>query len=332
MQQLLLLPFWIIYSVKAMFSNATTFVKGIDKTFALIFGIELFFFVLIIVAMIWFIYRYNKKRNPVATQIEGSTSLEIIWTVIPTALVILMFFYGWAEYEPILKAPKDAFTIHTTARMWNWSFRYENGRMTDTLYVPEGKAVALKLEAVDVIHSLYIPAFRQKLDVVPGKPGEMWFLAEKPGRHEIFCAEYCGLRHSYMGTEIVVMPQDEFTKWYTDTTAVTPTLAVGGKPILPGQALIRQIGCIACHSSDGSKIIGPSFKGIYGEDQTVITKGTERLQKVDEAYIKKSILEPAADVVKGFPNNQMTSYKGQLSDQQINQIIEYIKSLNEKSK
>jgi cytochrome c oxidase subunit 2 len=311
-----------------MFSNASTFVKGIDKTFALIFGIELFFFVLVMGTMLWFIYRYNKKRNPVPSHIEGSVTLEIIWTVIPTALVLLMFFYGWTQYVPVLKAPKDAFTVNSTARMWSWTFRYDNGRITDTLYVPMGKPVNIRLEAADVIHSLYIPAFRQKMDVVPGKPGEMWFEAQTPGRHELFCAEYCGLRHSYMGTEVVVMPQDEFNKWYTDTTAVT-TAATGGKTVMPGLDLITRNGCVACHSNDGSKIIGPSFKGIYSHEVVVITKGAERKLIVDDAYILKSIYEPEADVVKGFPKGQMSSYKGQISEEQVKQIIEYIKSLNE---
>jgi cytochrome c oxidase subunit 2 len=215
--------------------------------------------------------------------------------------------------------------IKTIGRMWNWRFEYENGKKTDTLYIPQGKPVILDLVSVDVIHSFYIPAFRLKMDVIPGKKLTTWFIGNSPGEYDIFCAEYCGLQHSGMYTAVRVLTQDEFDKWYIDTTAVAVSAAA--TPAMAGEQVFRSIGCIACHSTDGSELTGPTFKGAFGHEVTVVTSGKERTITVDESYIKKSILEPNADLVKGFNANLMQTYKGQLSDQEITDLVEYIKSL-----
>lgn len=312
-----------------MFSGASTFVSGVDTAFVLIIGISMIFLIGITATIIVFLVRYNKKRNPVATDIEGSTKLEIIWTIIPTLLVLVMFFYGWNGYTPLSKMPKDGLTVKVVSRMWSWKFEYPNGQVTDTLYVPAGKAVLLDMVAMDVIHSLYIPAFRIKQDIVPGKQNKMWFISNKPGQYDLFCTEYCGLRHSYMITAVQVMPEAEFTAWYSKAPAkIDSTLAA--KPGAIGKIITENKGCIACHSIEGSALVGPTFKGIYGHKVIVTTAGKEREITVDDEYITRSIVDPAADIVKGFKEGQMVSYKGQLSDEEIKQVIEYLKTLSDK--
>lgn len=310
-----------------MYSGASNLVTTTDNAFFLIIGISVFFLVGISATIIWFIVRYNNKKHPVASQIHGSTTLEIVWTVIPLILVLIMFFYGWAGYAPARKAPKDAMRIVAVARMWSWQFQYENGVKTDTLYIPLNKPVLLDLISVDVVHSLYIPAFRVKEDMVPGRTNKMWFIAQKEGTYELFCAEYCGLSHSYMFTEVKVLEQSSFDNWLTARADTSSTIVAGTNQGVAGRRLIEVNGCFACHSSDGSKLVGPSFKGLYGHEQMVVAEGTTKSVVADEAYITKSIYEPDADIVEGYRKGQMLSYKNQLSEQDVQQIIEYLKTI-----
>lgn len=312
-----------------MFTGYSNFSGGVDTAFAVIIGISLFFLIGITAVIIYFIIRYNKKSNPVASEIEGSNKLEIIWTVIPVILVLFMFWLGWSSYIPMRKVPADAMKVKVVAQMWSWRFEYENGKIDDTLYVPVNKPVVLNMESVDVIHSLYIPAFRIKEDVVPGKDNYMWFKSLVPGTYDLFCAEYCGLRHSYMGTVVEVVDQATFDKYYA-SGPVKLDSAAAAIPGAEGKLLVEQKGCIACHSADGSKMVGPSYKGIFGHKVVVETGGKEREITVDDEYLKRSILEANADVVKGFPKGSMPDYKSQLTDEQVEKIIEYIKSLSEK--
>lgn len=314
-----------------MFTEYSNFSGGVDTAFAIIVGISLFFLLGITAVIILFIVKYNKKKNPVASEIEGSTKLEIIWTVIPLILVLFMFWIGWRSYTPERKVPADAMIVNVTAQMWSWRFEYANGKVEDTLIVPVNKAVKLNMVSLDVIHSLYIPAFRIKTDVVPGKDNYMWFNSLVTGSYDLFCAEYCGLRHSYMGTIVEVVDQGTFDKWYA-SAPVKVDSAVAAKPGFEGKLLSEQKGCIACHSVDGTKIVGPSYKGIFGHKATVETNGKEREIIVDAEYIKRSILEPEADIVKGFPKGTMISYKGQLTDEELDKIVEYIKTLSEDKK
>src|ERR1035437_2727164 len=190
--------------------NASNFVAGVDKAFLLIMGISFVFLIGLTFTMLYFVWKYNNKRNPVATQIKGSNTLEVIWTVIPTILVLIRFYYGWAGWAPMRTAPKDTFNIKVTGRMWNFTFEYENGKRTDTLFVPMDKAIKLKLVSLDVIHGFYIPAFRIKEDIVPGREKMAWFIPQREGLFELFCSEYCGMSHSYMYTYVKVMPQPKF--------------------------------------------------------------------------------------------------------------------------
>ena len=309
-----------------VFSNTSNLVHGVDTAFVIILSVIFFFLIGLTITMFYFIYRYNEKRNPVATQIDGNNTLEIIWTVIPLILVLGMFYFGWTGWKPLYaEPPDDSMKVRVIARMWRWDFEYENGRITDTLYVPQGRPVSLDLESMDVIHSFYIPAFRLKQDIVPGRTIVRWFVGNSPGDYDLFCAEYCGLNHSYMYTSVKVLPADQFDTWYADTSAVAPVVAA--TPALEGKQLVQRYGCNACHSADGSRIIGPSYKGIFGEESVVITSGQERTIVIDEEYIRKSIYEPNADIVKGYNQGLMQTYTGQITEDEIEKIIEYIRTL-----
>lgn len=308
-------------------TQASNFVKGVDTTFLIILGISFFFLIFLTVLMLVFIYKYNRKRHPKATQIEGSTKLEIIWTVIPLLLTLLMFYFGWAGYKPMTKVPDDAMEITVYGRMWNFMFEYENGKRTDTLYLPKDQPVKLNLVAMDVLHSLYIPAFRVKQDMVPGKENNfMWFEPQKEGTFELFCAEYCGLQHSYMYSYVKVIEDTAFQSWMVDTTQVVSEILES--PTATGRRIMQNIGCFACHTIDGNKLVGPSFKGIWGEEVTVTTNGQKRQVVVDEEYIRRSIYDPNADIVEGFNKGLMLSYEGQLSEEDVENIIEYLKTLH----
>lgn len=308
-------------------TQASNFVQGVDTAFLVILGISFFFLISLTVVMIYFIYRYNKKRNPVATQIHGSTTLEIIWTVVPFILTLVMFYYGWAGWKPMQKAPKDSMEVTVYGRMWNFSFEYENGKRTDTLFLPKDQPVKLNLKALDVLHSLYIPAFRVKQDMVPGMENNfMWFEPQRVGIYELYCAEYCGLQHSYMYTYVKVMEDSLFQSWMVDTTQIAAVNI--DSPIATGKRIMQNIGCFACHTIDGTKLVGPSFKGIWDETQTVVTGKETRQVTIDEEYIKRSIYDPNADVVEGYSKGLMLSYEGQLSEDDVKNIIEYLKTLN----
>ncbi|HYW94274.1 MAG TPA: cytochrome c oxidase subunit II [Bacteroidales bacterium] len=308
--------------------EASNFAEKVDMTFIIILGICFLFLIGLTAIMIYFIIRYNRKRNPKATPNEGSTKLEIIWTIIPTLLAMLMFYFGWAGWIPMKRPPADARQIIATARMWNFSFIYDNGKTSDKLYVPINEPVTLKLQSVDVIHSFYIPAFRLKEDMVPGREKVMWFIPQNEGSYHIFCAEYCGLRHSYMSSSVEVLPKDEFEKWMADTTSAA-TAEEAGEPEAAGLAILKKNGCTACHSSDGSRLVGPSYQGIWGEQQVIVENGQEKTVTVDSAYIRQSIYDPNSQVVKGFQKGLMQPYEGVVTEDDLSKIIEYLKSLNE---
>ncbi len=306
-------------------TQASNFVQGVDLAFLIILGICFAFLIGLTAVMLYFIYKYNKKKHPVAGKTKDNITLEVLWTVIPFLLTLLMFYYGWVAWEPMKRAPKDSMEITVYGRMWNFMFEYENGKKTDTLYLPKDQPVKLNLVALDVLHSLYIPAFRVKQDMVPGKENNfMWFKPQKEGDYDIFCAEYCGLQHSYMNSIAKVMEDSAFNSWYVDTTQVAIKV---DSPVAAGKRIMESIGCFACHTTDGSKLVGPSLKGVYGHAQVVLTKKEKREVIADSLYIRNSILNPNDDIVEGFNKGLMLSYEGQLSDEDIGLIIEYLKTL-----
>jgi cytochrome c oxidase subunit 2 len=196
-----------------MLDGASNFAESVDTAFLFILSVSVFFLVLITTLMIFFVIKFNRKRYPKPKNIHGNVPLEITWTLVPTILVLIMFYFGWTGYKEMAEIPKDAMTIEVTGQMWQWRFKYENGLQTDTLYVPLNKAVKVNLNSVDVNHSFYIPAFKFKKDVLPNRKNVAWFIPTKIGSYTLTCAEYCGLRHSYMLTKVVVLPEDKFNTW-----------------------------------------------------------------------------------------------------------------------
>jgi cytochrome c oxidase subunit II len=310
--------------------DAANFVTSYNIAFWYVAGISLLLLTALTVAMLYFVYRYNRKKNKTASQIEGNTKLEIAWTVIPIILAMTMFSLGWSGWKPMYNPPDDGMTVTSVARMWNFSFTYPNGKQNPDLIVPVGTPVKINLVSLDVIHSLFIPAFRVKSDMVPGQEKIMWFLPNTEGKYDIFCAEYCGLSHSYMSSSVTVVSQEEFDKWYIDTTKVSLVSGEAG-PGAEGEAIMRAQGCFACHSTDGSRIIGPSYLNVYGEQVTVIRDNKEVTVTVDEAYVNRAIFDPNSEVVKGYQRNLMQSYTGVLTDEDVAKIIEYLKSLSGES-
>lgn len=309
--------------------DASNYVSTFNTAFYFIAVISLILLVGITLTMLYFVFRYNKKKQKVAIQNEGNLTLEITWTVVPLLLALMMFYYGWEGWKPMNKPPSNAMTITTTARMWSFSFRYENGKVSPDLVVPLNTPVKVNLVSLDVIHSLFIPAYRIKSDIVPGREKFMWFLPEREGNYDLYCAEYCGLRHSYMKSMVRVLSKEKFAAWLGDTTALA-NAETGSTPGDEGLSIMRTQGCLACHSSDGTKIVGPTYLNLFGKQEVVTRNGADVTITVDSTYIKRSIFDPNADIVKGYPKGLMQSYKGKISDADIEKIIVYLKSLNEK--
>jgi cytochrome c oxidase subunit 2 len=307
-----------------MFEGASNFAKGVDSTFLFIFAISFFFLIGISAVMIFFLIRYNRKRHPKAEQMKDNMKLEVAWTVIPFILVMLMFYYGYVAFEPMRVAPKDAIEVKVTGRMWSWSFEYSNGKTSNELVLPVKKAVKLNLYSPDVIHGLYIPAFRIKQDVVPGKNNFMWFIPNYNGTYEILCSAYCGLRHSFMEAKIRVVSEEDYQKWLLEKTPETLE-AIGLK-------IVQNNACTGCHSLDGTKLVGPTFKDLWGAKRVVIEDGNEVIVVADSAYIRSSILEPDKQVVKGFNKGMMRAYSNVIKEEDIKSIIGYLESLSKPSK
>jgi cytochrome c oxidase subunit 2 len=323
--------------------------QTVNNVFYFILAISVVLLILITFLMVFFVIKYHRKRNKESKDIEGNTWLEITWTVIPTLLVLGMFYYGWIGYKLIENVPKNAMQINVTGRMWSWLFEYNNGVQSDTLYVPLNQPIKVNLRSQDVIHSFFIPAFRVKHDVVPGnEKGYVWFQPKDLGKYDVLCAEYCGQQHAYMKTKVVVLPDNEFQAWLSakanakpvpdsiatknivqKTTAETKIEQVKTdqkKEVPLGFRLLNDNGCTSCHTTDGTPMVGPSFKGIFGKKQIVITNGKERRITIDDAYFKKSILKPDADIVKGY-DPIMPEPDKMITDDEFKEMIAYIKSL-----
>ncbi|MBI5232981.1 MAG: cytochrome c oxidase subunit II [Deltaproteobacteria bacterium] len=299
-----------------MVSEVSASTAKVDSAFIYIVGVAVCLLVLITFFMIFFVIRYGSKRSPKSENIEGNLWLEIAWTVIPTFIVLSMFYVGWTNFSYIRNAPKDAMTVKVLGRNWSWDFEYKNGRHSDVLRAPLGKPVELILTSADVVHSLYIPAFRIKEDAVPGMKTHMWFSAGEPGTYDIYCTEYCGTGHSHMRSKVIVMEEGEFNAWYSS----------GGPEVSGAKALklLRDKGCVGCHSLDGTANIGPTFKGIWGRKTTALTNGREREIIVDGAYIRTSVRQPKADIVKGYPPIMPAL---PMTDEELEAIISALKDL-----
>jgi len=296
-----------------------TTTQAVDPVFMFIFTACLALLMGITAAMVWFVVRYRRSRSPEPTsQAEGNIWLEIVWTLLPTLLVLAMFWYGWKGYLALRTVPPGALEVTGTARMWSWSFAYENGRTSDKLYVPVGRPIRVNLVSVDVIHGFYLPAFRVKRDVVPGMKNFAWFVASRAGSYDLFCSQYCGVGHSAMITTVEAVTPEAFLAWLAEGTAGRMAKPAGAK-------LATEKGCLACHSLDGSKKIGPSFKGLFGSRVSVFVAGKLVTVIADEAYLKESILAPAAKVVEGFQPT-MPAFPD-LKDDEVEALVEFIEGV-----
>ena len=302
-----------------MYTGASNFVEEVDWVFKLLYGISFFFLILITGTMIYFIIRYNRKKHPKAVQVKDNTALEITWIILPIILVLLLFYFGYSAFQPMIWVPKDAMKVKVIGRMWNWSFVYPGNKIADTLVLPLYKPVKLDLVSQDVIHGFSIPAFRVKEDVVPGKGNYMWFTPQQTGDFEIFCTAYCGVRHSYMGTKVRVVTPREYDRWLAGLKVAS------AEP--EGLLILKKNACTGCHSLDGTKLVSVTFKSLYGKTETVVTNGTERKVKVDDEYIISSIYDPDQDVASGYSKGVMKSYKGIIKEDETQKIIEYLKTL-----
>ena len=290
----------------------TAVAAQVDQVFLLIFGVSAAILLLVTGHMVWFVIRYHHTRHPQAADIRGNVLAEVIWTVIPTILVLGMFYYGWTSFKALRSVPADAMRVRVTARMWSWVFEYENGRRASTLYVPVDRAVRMDMTSVDVIHSFFVPAFRIKMDTVPGMETYAWFQAGRTGTYDVLCAEYCGLRHANMLSTVEVMEPEAFRQWY-ESSARGDEAAVG---------LLESYGCTGCHSLDGSEEMGPTLLNIYGARRTVNDVNGTREIIVDEPYLRRAIVEPDAELVVGFEG--MPSYKEEMPQTDLDVILGYL--------
>lgn len=311
-----------------------------DAVFLYIFVLTAAFLIFITALMIYFAVKYRRSKGGRAEDIEGHAGLEALWTLIPLALFLSMFYFGWTNYKAMRDVPDDALVVKTVGRQWAWDFIYPNGKRTTELYAAVGRPMKLELESVDVIHGFFIPAFRVKQDVVPGKRNYTWFTPQKLGAFDIECTVICGVKHSYMLSRVHVIPEEEFRAWYFSAGDDPPASVSRGEEALAlasaegraegtgdpsaGQALFRDRGCAVCHTTDGSPHIGPSMKGLFGSSVAVLEAGKERVVAADEAYIRRAILQPSAEIRKGFREEMAaeTLSEGELSD-----LLAYIRSL-----
>lgn len=288
-------------------------VAKVDQTFLLIFGISAALLLFITAAMVWFVFRYSRKRNPVAASFSHNTLAEVIWIVLPTILVMGMFWSGWVSYRALRDAPADSMEVKVTARMWSWDFEYPNGKHSPTLVVPVGKPVKLAMTSVDVLHGFFAPAFRIKIDTVPGMTTYGWFRADKEGEYVIFCSVYCGLQHAKMLSTIRAVPQEEYERFLAEK---------GGG--LTARALLDAKGCLSCHSLDGTPSVGPSLKDVWGREVVLLAKDKkEKKLKYDAASLTMIIMGPRTGVVKGY-DAVMPEYRDQLSPEELKQILEFL--------
>jgi cytochrome c oxidase subunit 2 len=299
--------------------QVSTVAQSVDWLFNFILAISVFFFLLIVVLMVVFVLRYRRREGAGAQPSPShNLPLELTWTAIPIVLVVVIFVFGFKGYLDMATPPANAYQILVEGQKWNWSFTYPNGYVDADLHVPVDRPVQLLMSSADVIHSLYVPAFRIKMDVVPGRYSKAWFEATEPGEYDLFCAEYCGTSHSDMLAQVVVHPPGGFEKWLEQASNFLETMS----PIDAGRKLFQVRGCQQCHSMDGSAKTGPTLLAIFGRVENTAGGGAIT---ADENYIRQSILEPNAVVVAGF-EPVMPTYQGRLTDQEIAAIIEYLKA------
>jgi cytochrome c oxidase subunit 2 len=296
---------------------------NVDLLYGFIFWLSVVLFILVIGPGAWFVYKYRLKpgeEHKPTPRITHHLGLELTWSVIPLILVFIVAIWGFWDFMALGVAPADAEEIYITGYKWGWRFEHRDGtKELNELHLPEGKKIKLIMTSEDVIHSFFIPDFRVKSDLPPGRYTTLWFEPKGTGTHQVFCTEYCGEGHSRMLATVYVQPKAEYDKWFIEG----PKPPDGLDPVAWGKQLYTSKGCNTCHSVDGSKLTGPSFKGIFGKPQPLTTGASVT---VDEEFIRESILNPQAKIAAEF-SPVMPSYQGLVKQTEMTALIAYIKSL-----
>jgi cytochrome c oxidase subunit II len=302
--------------------QASTFAPHVDALYAYLLLITIFFSTLITVLLIFFAVKYRRRQpDEVPRPRHGSMALEVAWTIIPLLIAMTIFVWGASTYFKAYRIPKQAMEVYVVGKQWMWKFQHQTGqREINELHVPVGARVKLTMTTEDVIHSLYVPAFRIKQDVVPGRYTQLWFEATKTGSFYLFCAEYCGTNHSGMGGHVIVMEPTAYQQWLAGGAGAESAASQGAK-------LFQERGCASCHQTDpaGQQGRGPTLYGLFGKQQAITGDGNVT---VDEAYIRESILDPQAKLAVGF-QPIMPTFRGQVTEEQILQLIAYVRSLGQ---
>ena len=305
--------------------QASDFAAKVDAVIWFVTIISLVSFLLITIGLVYFAIKYRRRsENDETPYITGNHFLEILWTVIPSILVMVIFVYGFVVYKEMRTPPQDALEVNVIGKQWLWQFQYQNGKSTiNELYVQQDKPVKMVMRSDDVLHSFFVPAFRVKQDLVGGMYTYLWFTPTKVGIFDLYCAEYCGTGHSAMLAKVIVMSPEAYDRWERGGETEEGEAVAGLPPDQLGEKLYKERGCNACHSIDGSTLVGPTWKGLFGHEVSMTDGSTVT---ADENYIRQSILEPQAKMVKGF-GPVMPAFKGILSDDEVAAIIAYIKTL-----
>ncbi len=306
-----------MWSVPLFPVRASTMAARVDALYFFLVALSVFFSLLIAGLIVYYAVRF-RRRSPseVGQKVHGGMLLEITWTAIPLAIVMVIFVWGSSVYFAMASPPAETLNIYVVGKQWMWKFQHLDGqREINELHVPVGRDVKLITTSEDVIHDLFVPAFRIKADVIPGRYVSIWFHATTPGRYHLFCAEYCGTRHSGMIGEVIVMEPSEYQAWLSGG-------APEGSLASAGEKLFADLACNTCHRPD-SQGRGPVLNGLFGK--TVTTQAGETVT-VDEAYVRESILNPSAKIAAGY-QPIMPTFQGLVTEEQLLQLVEYVKSL-----
>ncbi len=292
-----------------------------DALFYFINSVSLILLIGITVAIIYFAWKYRRKsEDDVTPVISHNNKLEITWSVIPLVLVLIVFSWGYGTYVKKISPPSDAYEIRVVGKSWLWEFHYETGHVSvNELHIPKNRPIKLVMSSDDVLHSFYIPDYRVKMDVLPNRYTSVWFEVMEEGESIIYCAEYCGTAHSNMLAYTYVHSQEDFETWLEAAGSADDDLS----PVERGEMLVTRNACDTCHSTDGTRLVGPTFQDKWGSEVELESGETVTF---DENYVRESILEPNAKITRGY-QPVMPSYAGSLSDRDIDAIIEYLKTL-----
>jgi cytochrome c oxidase subunit 2 len=290
----------------------------VDGIYFFMLAVTAFFSLLIAGLVVFFAVKYRRRHeDDVGVAIHGSLALELLWTIVPFMITMVMFGWGAKVFFELYRAPAGAMEVYVVGKQWMWKVQHMGGqREINELHVPIGRPVKLTMGSEDVLHSYFIPAFRVKADVIPGRYNMLWFTASRPGRYHLFCAEYCGTKHSGMIGTIIAMEPTEFQAWLGGGSA-------SDTPAAAGEKLFQSQGCIACHRQ-GAALQAPLLANLFGSTVTLQSGATV---VADEAYIRESIVNPQAKIVAGF-QPIMPTFQGLVTEEQLLQLIAYVKSLS----